>query len=882
MSWPSSFAARLRGLFAKGRLDREMEEEVRAHLEMQAEDNQRAGMNPTEARYAALRSFGGIEPTKEQLRERRSFALVETLAQDISYGARSLLRRPGFTIAAVLSLALGIGMTTAIFTVLNAVALRPLPYADADRLLWMTTILKKNSTDEVTLTAHFLEWRRQNQTFTDLAGYNYQTRNLTGLDEPRELSTAKVSASLLPLLGVQPVLGRNFTKQEDYKGRDQVALLGNQLWQQQFGGASDILGKAITLDGVPFTVVGILPDNFVFPGPDQVQLITPLGKDEAAELQFKVGSIVRNIVGRLKPGVTMPEARADMEVIVSRLPLPPFRPTITLKMLTLREYLFGNVKTAGLVLVAAAGFLLLIACANVSNLLLARWMQRDREMSIRAALGGSRARLICQLLTESALLGFLACAAGAALAFWARRPLLALSPSHVSGLSDVPFDGRVLGFAIALGVLTTFLFGLLPALRATNVRLAESIKVGGAAVVGGRGSMHALSMIAAGEIAITLVLSAGTGLMLQSFWKMRYANLGFRPDHLLAATMNLTGPVFREKTRRIAFIRELLERTQGLPGVELATLTTADDIPPGDYHATNTFAIEGREQPLGGPRPIGLYPMVSPDYFAIMGIPLLEGRLINEADGENAPPVVVVNQTLVRHYFDSQNPIGHRIRSGGDDQPWRTIAGVVGDVKTSGLASAPEPTIYLPYCQTDIYFQIGLMVRSPLDAGIMATEIRKLVASLDRNQPVASVRAMDDRLNESVSGPRFTTVLLFVFAGLAVILGLIGVYSVMGCRIRWQVRELAVRQALGAQRSDVIWLVLRQGFAMIVPGVLAGLLAAIWLSRLLSSMLYQVSAHDPLTFAAVSAGLIGVALIACWIPAMRAARIDPMQSLRRD
>jgi putative ABC transport system permease protein len=881
MSWLGAWA-RLRGLFAKGRLERELEEEVRAHLEMQAEDNQRAGMSPAEARYAAMRSFGGVEPMKEELRERRSFALLETIAQDLSYGARSLVRRPGFTVAACLSLALGIGMTTAIFTVLNAVALRPLPYVDADRLLWMTTILKGNSTDDVTLTVHFLEWRRQNHAFTALAGYNYQTRNLTGVDEPRELSTAKASESLLPLLGVQPILGRNFLKQEDYKGRDQVALLGNQLWRQQFGGDPNILGKAITLDGNPFTVVGILPEDFVFPGPDQVQLITPLGKDEAAELQFKVGSIVRNIVGRLKPGVTMEEARAEMEVITSRLPIPAFKPTITLKMMTLRSYLFGDVKTAGLVLVAAAGFLMLIACANVSNLLLARWMQRDREMSIRAALGGSRARLVCQLLTESALLGILACAAGALLAFWARRPLLALSPSHVSGLRNVPFDGRVLGFAIGLGILTTLLFGLLPAFRATNVRLAESIKVGGAAVVGGRGSLRVLSIIAASEIAIMLVLSTGTGLMLQSFWKMRYANLGFRPDHLVAATMNLTGPAFREKARRAAFIRELLERTQGLPGVELATLTTADDIPPGDYHATNSFAIEGRDQPLGGPRPIALYPMVSPDYFAIMGIPLLEGRLINDSDGENAPPVVVVNQTLVRRYFDRQNPIGHRIRSGGDDQPWRTIAGVVGDVKTSGLASAAEPTIYLPYCQTDIYFQIGLMIRSPLDAGIMAAEIRKLVAGLDRNQPVASVRAMDDRLNESVSGPRFTTVLLFVFAGLAVLLGLIGVYGVMGCRLRWQLRELAVRQALGAQRKDVIWHVLRQGFAMIVPGVLIGLVAAALLSKLLSSMLYEVSARDPLTFAAVSASLAGVALLACWIPAMRAARVDPLESLRHE
>lgn len=320
------------------------------------------------------------------------------LIQDLSYAARTLRRRPGFTIAASLSLALGIGATTAIFTVLNAVALRPLPYADAERLLWMTQILRKNSTDEVTLTAHFLEWRRQNHTFTDLAGYNYQTRNLTGLDQPMELRTAKASASLLPLLGVQPAIGRNFRREEDYKGRDQVALLSFELWERQFGADAKITRRTITLDGVPFTIAGVLPRDFAFPGPDPVQLITPLGKDEAAELQYKVGSIIFNVIGRLKPGMTPDQARAELTVIQSQLPVPPFRPTITIKMLPLRAYLFGNATIAGFVLAAAAGFLLLIACANVSNLLLARLMQRDRELAIRTVLGGSHARLISQLL----------------------------------------------------------------------------------------------------------------------------------------------------------------------------------------------------------------------------------------------------------------------------------------------------------------------------------------------------------------------------------------------------------------------------------------------------------------------------------------------------
>ncbi len=388
-------------------------------------------------------------------------------------------------------------------------------------------------------------------------------------------------------------------------------------------------------------------------------------------------------------------------------------------------------------------------------------------------------------------------------------------------------------------------------------------------------------MVAAGEIAVILILSTGAGLMLQSFWKIRYVNLGFQPERLVIATLQLSGPRYQEKTQQFAFIQELLERAQGLPGVQVAAVTAADDLPPG-AHATNTFAIEGQDHPLGGPRPLAHYPRVSPGYFGIMGIPLLKGRLLEDSDGENATPVVVVNRALAHRYFNGENPIGRRIRTGGDGEPWYTIAGIVGDVKTSGLMAAPEPTVYIPYRQTDGLAEIGLVMRSRLDAGMIANELRKTVASLDPNQPIASIQAMDDRLTESVSKPRFTTTLLCAFAGLAVVLGIIGVYGVMGCRVRWQLRELAVRQALGAQRRDVVWHVLRQGMGIILPGLCLGLLGSIALSRLLSSMLYEVSATDPLTFAAASLGLIGAALLACWIPAMRAAHVDPLVALRHD
>jgi len=804
---------------------------------------------------------------------------LESLVQDLRYGARTFLRRPGFTLAAIGSLTLGIGVTTALFTVLNTVALRPLPYADADSLLWMTQILHGSTTDEVTITLHFLEWRNQSRSFTALAGFNYATRNLTGMDEPMEARTARVSASLLPLLGVRPALGRNFSHDEDYKDRDQVAILTDEMWRQHFGADPNVAGRSITLDGRQYAVVGVLPRDFLFPGPDPVQVLTPLAKDEAAELQHKQTSIIFNVIGRLKPGVTAQQALAELTVIQGRLEVPPFHPTV--KMQPLRDHLFGSVKTASLLLLAAAAFLLLIASANVSNLLLARLMQRDRELALRSALGGSRARLVSQLLAESALLGTVACAAGVALGYWLRIPLLALSPYRLAGIDRLPFDARVAGFAVAISMLTTLIFGLAPALRVTESHLAEAIKSGAASITGGRGALRALSMVAACEIATVLILSTCAGLMLQSFWKMRYANLGFEPSHLVTASINLSASRYRQPAQQLAFIVQLLDRTQGLPGVQSAAVTQAGELPPGDWHATNLFEIEGRAQAPQGQRPFARYPSVSAAYFRIMRIPLLRGRLFDDSDNENAAPVAVVNQALATRYFSRENPIGRRIRTGGADTPWRTIVGIAGDVKTSGLTAAPEATAYFPYRQTGLA-SVGLVLQSALDSSVIAGELRRQVAAIDASLPVAFIQTMDQRLTESVSKPRFTAALLAAFAALALVLGIAGIYGVMGCRVRWQFRELAVRQALGAQPGDIVRHVLRQGIAIIAPGFCVGLAGSLAATRWMRGMLYEVSPADPATFAGVSAVLIAVALLACWIPAARAARMDPLAALRQD
>jgi putative ABC transport system permease protein len=806
---------------------------------------------------------------------------LDSLAQDLRYGARTFLRRPGFTLAAIGSLALGIGVTTALFTVLNAVALRQLPYADGDRLLWMTEILHSNSTDEVTVTSHFLEWRKQNRSFTALAGFNYATRSLTGIDEPLEAHTARVSATLLPLLGVRPALGRNFSQDEDYKGRDQVAILTDEMWRQHFGADPNVAGRSITLDGSQYAVVGVLPPDFLFPGPDPVQVLTPLAKDEAAELQHKQASIIFNVIGRLKPGVTASRALAELTVIEERLEPLPFHPTITIKAEPVREHLFGNLKTASLLLLAAAAFLLMISTANVSNLLLARLMQRDRELAIRTVLGGSRTRLVSQLLTEGALLGTVACAAGAALGYWLRTPLLWLSPYRTAGLDHLPFDARVSVFAVAISMLTTLIFGLAPALRVTESRLAEAIKSGAASITGGRGALRALSMVAACEIATVLILSTCAGLMLQSFWKMRYANLGFEPSQVVTATINLSASRYRQPAQQLAFIEQLLNRAQAIPGVQSAAVTQSSELPPGDWHATNLFEIEGLAQAPQGHRPFARYPSVSSAYFRIMRIPLLRGRLFNDSDNQTATPIAVVNQALTNRYFARENPIGRRIRTGGADTPWRTIVGIAGDVKTSGLAAAPEPTAYFPYRQTGLA-SVGLVLQSALGSAVIANQLRAQVAALDPSLPVASIQTMDQRLTESVAKPRFTAALLAAFAALALLLGIAGIYGVMGCRLRWQFRELAVRQALGAQPGEIVRHVLKQGAAIIAPGFCLGLAGSLAATRGMRSMLYEISPADPATFLGVSAVLVAVALLACWIPAVRASRMDPLAALRQD
>jgi putative ABC transport system permease protein len=863
-------------LFRRRRLHADLEAELAHHRELTREHGNAAGLGNTTA-------------VKESALDLWRFTLLENAWRDLLFAARGLRRNPAFTITAVLSLALGIGVSTAMFTVLNAVAIRPLPYSNPEQLVWITQVLKANSTDEITLTPDFLDWRIANRTFEGMAAYNYYTRSLTGVAEPVELHTAKASAALLPLLGVSPLFGRNFQRQEDFAGHEHVALLSHSTWRNRFGADKTIVGKAILLDGEQYTVVGVLPERFTFPGPEQVDAITPLGKNETAELS-RNGSmltLVHNVIGRLKPGITRDQAGGDLGAIQAHLPVPAFHPTITIKMLPLRDHLFGSAKIIGIVLVTGSLLFLLIASVNVASLSLVRLMQRDRELAIRRILGAARARVVSQLVMESSLLAALACGVGFVFAVCIRALLIVLGPYRTSIYGNLPFDMRVLAFAAALLIGTILVFGMLPALRMSDFHLGEAVAAGQTSIAGKRHTLRLLSVIAATEIAIVIALSSSAALMLKSFWNMRYKELGFASHHLIAATINVNGLRYRDKNRQFAFVDRLLQRTAAIPGVESVALTNASEIPPGEWHATNNVRIEGRPLAVDSRhKALTRQQEVNAGYFHLLHIPLLEGRFIQDSDRNGSPPVVVVGKQFAERYFAHESAIGHRLQTGEGptENILYTIVGVVGDVKTSGLAAAPEPVVYTPYSQTNggRLRELGIIVSSPLPVSAIAPEFRKTVQTIDSEQPIAGIATIDERLNASVSRPRFTADLLFAFSCMGILLAIVGVYGVITCRVRAQLREIAVRQALGAQPRDVISHVVWHGIRLIVPGVLAGVAVALAGNRLIANLLFQVKPNDFRTLAAVCACIVVAALGASCLPAVRVSRLDPLPSLRKE
>jgi putative ABC transport system permease protein len=802
---------------------------------------------------------------------------MHNLLQDIRYGARMLLKNPAFTIVAVIALALGIGANTAIFSVINGVLLSPLPYPHPDQLamVWLDN-RKQGVRDDVTSYPNFLDWRDRNKTFQGMSGIRALTVNLTGVGEPEELRAAAVSSGFFQLIGVNPAQGRGFTLEEEQPGKDKFIVLGHGLWVRRFGGDPGILNKTISLNGEQHTVIGVMPPGFQFP--DKSELWMPLAVNE--RLRAARGALWLPVVGRLKAGVTRAQAQADMEVIAGQLEqqYPATNSGYGINVAPLREQVVGNIRTTLIVLLCAVAFVLLIACANVANLLLARASVRQREIAVRASLGAARLRIIRQLLTESVLLSVIGGASGLLLARWGLASLLELNPANIPRLDNVHLDGRALGFTFGLSLLTGMLFGLVPALQTSQIEIGETLKESGRASAS-RGMQRARSAFIVAEVALTFILLAGAGLLIRSYWNLQRVNPGFKTDHLLTIQLGLPPTKYREGAQVITFYQQLQERLGAIPGVESAGGASAILLP--KLPSSGGFSIENRpfvrpEQKVELP-----YDFVLPNYFQTMGIQFLRGRDFDARDVRVAPRVAIVNETFAKRFFPNDDPIGKRFAFGDvkDDPQWISIVGVVRDTKRQGLDAPTRIESWMPHAQMPVR-GMQVVVRTAGDPHKLVGAVREAVWSIDRDLPIQKMQTMEQILDESVAQRRLNMLLLGLFAAVALILAAVGVYGVMSYVVTQRTHELGIRVALGAQMGDLIRLVVWRGMRLALLGIGVGLIVAIALTRLMSTLLFGVSASDPLTFVAIVPLLLLVALLASWIPARRTTKVDPMTALR--
>jgi putative ABC transport system permease protein len=811
---------------------------------------------------------------------------METLFRDVRYGIRSLLKRPGFTAIAVITLALGIGANTAIFSVVNAVLLRPLPYAEADGLFvpWGSRTDPQDRTN--VSYPDFVDWQAQTRTLEHVAAYNSSGALLREGDaEPEPISGAAVSADLFPLLKVAPILGRPFTRADDQPNAPPVIVLGYGLWQRRFNSDRNILGKQIRLGSTSATVLGVLPEGFRFPAQaTKTEFLRPLATTLGDRIQRRNSYSLR-VLARLKPGATAAAAESEMRAIGAELerqyPDEGFR--LGARLISLHESVTWGSRTPLLVLLGAVGFVLLIACANVANLLLARAAARHREMAIRAALGAGRRRVVRQLLTESLLLSLLGGALGLLVAWWGVHFLLAASPLNIPRLKDVGLDTSVLAFTAVVSVLTGVIFGLAPALQASRADVQDALKEGGRNAGGSvvRNRVRALLVVV--EVALSLVLLVGAGLLGKSFLLLSEVRPGFEPEHVLTTDLSLARAKYPKPEQQQAGFAEIVRRVEAVPGVEAAAFIYP--LPLGGDSNSGTFLIAGRPALRPEDKPTSNHRTISPDYFRALNIPLARGRFFDGRDNQNAPPVIIVNQTFARLYFAGTEPLGQHIivegeRGDNGVPPPREIIGIVGDVRHESLDTESGAEYYVPYTQSPEAF-MSLVVRSSADnPDSLATGVRGAIKQMDKDQYVAAIQPMTKLVAESVARRRFNALLTGLFAVVALLLASVGIFGVLNYTVAQRIPEIGLRVALGAQTRDVLRLVLGQGVRLILFGLAVGLAASFALTRVLRGMLYGVTPTDPLTFVAVSFLLASVALLACYIPARRATKVDPMVALR--
>ncbi|HEV3469196.1 MAG TPA: ABC transporter permease [Pyrinomonadaceae bacterium] len=798
---------------------------------------------------------------------------MERLLQDLRFGARVLLKRPGFTLSAVLTLALGIGANTAIFSVVNAVLLRPLPYPGAERLVAVFETTQSIPRDYISV-ANLRDYRAQTAAFEGFTTFVPQSVNLTGVGEPDRVRGGFVTSSFFPLLGARAAEGRTFLPEEDEPGRGRVAVLTHGLWQRRFGGDPSVVGKALTLNAEPYTVVGIMPEDFRFPM-DEIEVWLPA----TAWPNYKDDRALHNsfVIGKLREGATRPRAEEELRTVAARLAAayPKENEGRGVEVVAFHELLVEDVRPALLVLLAAVGLILLIACANIANLLLARGAARQREVALRAALGAGRGRLLRQFLTETVLLALAGGAAGLLLALWGVDFLLALAPGQLPGAGRVALDARVLGFSLALTLATGLGFGLVPALKLSRADVNSTLKEGGGRA-GGGGRRRARSAFVVAQVALALVLLVAAGLLINSFYRVLSVSPGFDPENLLTLEYRLPRNKYAKGEDQWAFHRQVVERVRGVPGVTSAAVIRA--LPFSGNGSTIAYALPGRPAPAPGQEPRAQENAAHPGYFETVGLPVLRGRVFEERDGAEAPPVVVVNRLMAEQSWPGEDPLGKQIHF-PEVKITATVVGVVGDAKQYTLGEAQRPQVYTAYAQNPHIFAT-LVARTGVEPMSLARAVTEAVWSVDPEQPVWKVRTVEHLLGESVAGRRFVLTLMIGFAALAVLLTALGIYGVVSYTVAQRTHEIGVRVALGARRRDVLGLVLRQGLGLALLGVGLGVPVALALTRLLSSLLYGVSASDPATYAAVTLLLAAVALLACYLPARRATRVDPMEALR--
>ncbi len=806
---------------------------------------------------------------------------MRTFWQDLRYGVRMLMKSPGVACAALLAIALGVGANTTIFSVVNSVLLRPLPFAAPDKLVkvWTTDAMRGRNDLPVSYT-NFADWRSQSQTFESMTAYSEASATLSGDELPEQLKGVAVTADMFPVLGVKPLVGRPFTAEEEKPGSAPVVVISHGLWQRRFGSDRTVVGQQVTLDGKSTTIVGVMPPGFKFPLDAQnPELWAPL--DPTSEINQSRGSRYLSVVGRLKPDATLQQAQAEMETISQRLTeqYPTYNTGRGTRLVTLYDDTVGEIRPALLVLLGAVGCVLLIACANVANLLLARAAGRHKEMALRTALGASRRRIIRQLLTESLLLACLGGIAGLLLALWGVDVLVSFIPEGVPRAQEIAVDGRVLGFTLGVSVLTGVIFGLAPALQSSRLNLNESLKEGGRGSTDGRRRNRVRSLLVVTEIALSLMLLIGAGLLIKSFKRLRDINPGFNPERVLTMSLSLPEAKYEEPERQGLFFQELDRRVAQLPGVEVAGLI--DPLPLSGDNKTTTFTIEGRPPAAPADRLSANIRTVDSEYLSAMGVPLIKGRGLTERDTKDAPPVMLVNETLARRFFPGEDPIGKRATV----YPFKTpceIVGVVGDVKHRSLDVESGPEFYLSYLQAPQPFMYLVTRTSLAEPAALASSVQGAVQQIDKDQPIADVKPMSQLLGETTAARRFNMLLLGVFALLALVLASVGIFGVMSYMVTQRTHEIGIRMALGARVSDVIRLIVGRGMTLVLIGVCLGLVGAFIVTRVMKGLLYGVSATDPLTFVGVSLVLSVVALVACLIPARRAARVDPMIALRNE